>query len=266
VKPSLSEIKGVVIDMDGVLRRGGNALPGVKDFFFVLRQRGIKLILATNNSTVTPEAVVALMNSMGVSIQPEEMIGSAQATAAYLQQHYPAGTPTLILGEEALHAAVEHAGFRLVNDPLKANLVISGFNRQMDYSLLTRMAIAIQNGAAFIGTNPDKSFPLEEWNAPGNGAILAALEATTGAAPLIIGKPEPHLYTQCLRRMNTIPAETLALGDRLDTDILGGQRTGMPTALVLTGISSEADIAVTGIQPDWVFPGLPELTTAVRDS
>lgn len=264
MKPTFAAIRGIVIDMDGVLRRGGQALPGVEPFFDTLRQRKIRLILATNNSTVTPDSVVTLMRGMGVSIEREEMIGSAQATAGYLRQHFAPGTRVILLGEEALQQAVQDAGFELVEDPIKADVVVSGFNRRLDYALLTRVAIAIQNGAAFIGTNPDKSFPLEEWNAPGNGAILAALEATTGARPIIIGKPEPHLYTQCLQRMGTSPQETLALGDRLDTDILGGQRTGMPTAMVLTGISSRDDIETTGIRPDWIFSGLPDLTEAIQ--
>ena len=266
MKPALANVNGIVIDMDGVLRRGSQALPGVEAFFTTLREHAIQLILATNNSTATPESVVTLMRGMGVAIKPEEMIGSAQATAGYLRQNFAPGTRVITLGEEALHNALREVGFRLVEDPLQADVVVSGFNRRLDYPLLTRIAIAIQNGAAFIGTNPDKSFPLEEWIAPGNGAILAALEATTGTAPVIIGKPEPHLYTQCLQRMGTSPHETLALGDRLDTDILGGQRTGMPTALVLTGISTIEDIEATGIHPDWIFAGLPELTTALQQA
>lgn len=263
---SLKTIQGIVIDMDGVLRRGGKTLPGVQAFFKTLREKQMRYILATNNSTVTPDSVVRLMNGIGVSIQPEEMIGSAQATASYLQQTYPSGTRMILLGEEALHTAILAAGFSIVDDPLKAEVAVSGFNRQVDYRLLTQMAIALQNGAAFVGTNPDKSFPLETWNAPGNGAMIAALEATTGLRPTIIGKPEPHLYVQCLRRMGTTPETTLALGDRLDTDILGGQRAGMPTALVLTGISSRDDIQPSGIQPDWVFSGLPELTQALQNA
>lgn len=266
MKGAFADLQGVVIDIDGVLRRGGQPLPGVKEFFEVLRKRELRLILATNNSTASPHSIQALMASMNVSIQPEEMIGTAQATAAYLQESYPRGTKMILLGEEALYEAIRAAGFVTVDDPLEAEVAVSGFNREMDYMLLTHVAIALQNGADFIGTNPDKSFPLEKWIAPGNGAILAALEATTGITPAIIGKPEPHLYIQCLHRMNTMPERTLALGDRLDTDILGGQRAGMPTALVLTGISSEEDIELTGIQPDFVFPGLPELTKALQDS
>ena len=263
---AFTDLQGVVIDIDGVLRRGGQPLPGVKEFFETLRERDVRLILATNNSTASPQSVESLMASMNVPIQAEEVIGTAQATAAYLQQSHPPGTRMILLGEEALHEAILAAGFVPVDDPLEAEVVVSGFNREMDYMLLTRVAIALQNGADFIGTNPDTSFPLEEWIAPGNGAILAALEATTGIKPTIIGKPEPHLYIQSLRRMNTVPERTLALGDRLDTDILGGQRTGMPTALVLTGISSKEDIKITGIQPDFIFPGLPELTKALQDS
>jgi 4-nitrophenyl phosphatase len=136
-------------------------------------------------------------------------------------------------------------------------------DRQMKWEHLAEAALAIQEGALFLGTNPDVTFPVERGLVPGNGALLAALEAATGVKALIIGKPEPHLYLQAIAYLQTEPKRSLAVGDRLETDILGGQRVGMMTALILTGVTQRPELASSSIQPDYVFDDLPHLRRAL---
>jgi 4-nitrophenyl phosphatase len=132
-------------------------------------------------------------------------------------------------------------------------------DRGVDWNEMAEAAYAIGHGALFIGTNIDPSFPTERGLAPGNGAILKALEATTGIAPIIVGKPEPYLFLRALDRIGTSPGDTLAVGDRLETDILGGRRAGMKTALMLTGVTSLKALEGSDIRPDYVFNHLEEL-------
>lgn len=260
----ISNFQGMIIDMDGVLWRGHTILQGVREFFICLRGRSMQFILATNNSTVTPESVVERLAQWDIAIAPEEVLTSSLATAAYLQSQFPEGTRMLAIGETALKSALLDAGFKLSDRIDGVEVVVSGFDRHVSWEKLTRAALAIQSGAHFIGTNPDKSFPIEQGQAPGNGAFLAALEATTGVVPFIIGKPEPRLFEQAAARMDLPANHILTVGDRLDTDILGGQRAGMPTALMLSGVTTAEDAAASEIKPDWIFENLPALTHAIQ--
>jgi 4-nitrophenyl phosphatase len=144
------------------------------------------------------------------------------------------------------------------------DVVIVGWDRQLTWQKLATATRLIHDGATFVGTNPDRTFPMEQALAPGNGAQTAALEAATDVTPVIAGKPAPLLYQQALARMGTAPAETLVIGDRLDTDILGGIRLGMPTALMLTGIAQRDDLPASPIRPMVVLEHLPALVEAWR--
>lgn len=255
----LSQIKAMVIDMDGVLWLGNTALPGVLDLFELLNRRSIPFVLATNNSTMTPESVCSRLDTYGVRVKPSEILTSSQASAEYLKTQLPAGSLIYTIGELALRDALTRAGLKLTESAHDAQAVIVAFDRELTWYKLTEATLAIRAGAIFIGTNPDVTFPTERGQMPGTGAILAALKATTGIQPIIIGKPKPYLYLQALQRLGSEPDQTLALGDRLETDILGGQHAGMITALVLTGITQSHDLHNSPIQPDFVFNDLPQL-------
>jgi 4-nitrophenyl phosphatase len=129
----------------------------------------------------------------------------------------------------------------------------------LTWNKLATAALLIQAGATFIGTNPDLSFPTELGLVPGNGAQLAAIEVTTGVTPIVVGKPEPRMYEEAMRRLGARPETTAVLGDRLDTDIAGGVRTGLPTILVLSGITTEADLVSSPVRPDLVCKDIEEL-------
>jgi len=254
---NLSAIQSLIIDMDGVLYRGNQAIPGTAGFLEFLRGRGIRFVLATNNSTRTPEQYAVRLAGMGVTVYPDEVLTSAQATAGYLTGIARPGAPVFVVGMDGLWAALRQAGFRLVEEG--AEYVVVGMDFQVCYERLAQATLQIRAGARFIGTNPDKTFPSERGIVPGAGALLAFLEAATGVTPTVIGKPEAVLIEQALARLGTPASATAILGDRLETDILAGQRTGLHTILVLSGVTDRAMLAHSEIQPDRVFADVAHL-------
>jgi len=253
----LITIRHLIIDMDGVLYRESDAIPGLVDFFGFLRQRDTRFVLATNNSTRTPAQYVEKMAGMGVQITPADLITSAQATVAYLREISPPGTPVYAVGQVGLTTALQEAGFVL--DSRRVEFVVAGLDVHLTYEKLKTATLLIHRGARFIGTNPDVTLPTAEGLAPGAGAILAAIQASTGVAPTVIGKPEPTMFQQAMARLGAAPADTAALGDRLETDILAAQRTGILSLLVLSGVTDRALLAESEVQPDLVFEDIADL-------
>jgi 4-nitrophenyl phosphatase len=262
----LSGIRALIVDMDGVLWRGGTFLPGVAEFFAFLRQRSLPFILATNNSTATPAGVSDRLAQCDVEIGLPEVLTSAMATATYLQQRLSPNAKIHAIGESAVRVALQQAGFDLTDATDEVDAVVIGFDREITWKKLAHAALAIQRGALFVGTNPDVSFPLEQGQAPGNGAFVKVVELTTGVHPLIVGKPEPLLYQQAAQILQVDPTTILAVGDRLETDILGAQRAGMATALLLTGVTAPESATDADIKPDWIFHDLPALVRAFQAS
>ena len=260
-----SDLQGLIIDMDGVLWRGGVPLPGIREAFARFRELQIPLVLATNNATQTFERVQARMAEARIAIESDEVLTAAAGTARFLVQHVEPGSAVYAIGDTALREALIEAGYSVQASGEDVAAVVVGIDWALTWDKLAEATYALRDGALFLGTNPDVSFPTERGIAPGNGATLAALQAATGREPLIFGKPEPHLYAAALELMGTEPARTVAVGDRLETDILGGQRAGMPTALVLTGVTSAKQVSGSEIKPDWVFEGLVELSQALEN-
>lgn len=257
---SLKDIHALVIDMDGVLWLENTPLPGLIPFFDFLQSRDIPFILATNNASKTPGQFVQKLARFGVTVEPEHVLNSPLATAAYLQQEFPAGAKVYVVGQEGLLEAMQTAGFTRLNDAGQtADVVVAGLDFTLTYDKLRYAALHIQRGARFVGTNGDLTFPAAEGNLPGAGAILAAIEATTGVKPITIGKPERLMFDIAIAKLGSSPAQTAMLGDRLESDILGGQRAGLKTILVTSGIDNEATIVEKGIQPDAIFSGIDEL-------
>lgn len=261
MNPNLSSIRAFAVDGDGVLYRGDAPLPGLVDFFAFLAQKNIPVTLVTNNATQTRQSFSDKLARFGVQLPPENIVTASIATAEYLKTQFAPGTPMFVIGEGARHA-IEAAGFALAEQDVAA--VVVGMDTTLTYATLRTATVLIHRGAAFIGTNPDVSFPFEGGLAPGNGAILAALETATGVKPFIVGKPYPPMFVQALKIMGTDAAHTAMVGDRLETDILGGQNAGLRTIAVLSGVTSAEMLAERDIRPDWVFGGLPELLAALR--
>jgi 4-nitrophenyl phosphatase len=189
------------------------------------------------------------------------VLTSGEATAAYLATVAPPGAPIYPIGEEGLRRTLTRHGFTLVEDSRsRAEYVVVGWDRQLSWAKLAEATLLINAGARLVGTNPDRSYPTERGVVPGNGAQLAALEAASGVKAFVVGKPEPWMYEEAMRRMDARPETTAVIGDRLDTDIPGGVRLGLTTALVLSGIASEADLAASPFKPDVVAADIGALT------
>ena len=262
----LSDIKGLIIDLDGVLWRGQTFLEGVPEFFSFLRTNSMPLLLVTNNSTAAPKSVVDRLEHASVQIDTAEVLTSSQATAAYLQTTFPSGTTIYAIGEDALKDTLSAAGFRLHDSADGVQTVVMGFDREINWAKMVEASIAIQSGALFVATNPDLTFPLERGQAPGAGAFITAVKLTTGVEPIIIGKPEPRLFNLARERLGLAAEQILAIGDRIETDILGAQRAGIATGLLLTGVTSSDQAEASAIKSDWIFDDLPSLTRELMRS
>ncbi len=260
----IKHIKHLIIDMDGVLWLGDQPMPALNSFFQTLRELDIRFILATNNASKSGDEYVAKLKKFGVDVALDEILTSPQATAMYLAQHAPAAK-IYVIGEPGLTVELQANGLQVVNDaPQTATHVVVGWDRTLSYAKLAEACLLIRAGAIFIGTNPDVTYPDARGIVPGNGATLAALRVSTGVEPLIIGKPMPEMMLQSMARMGSTPATTAVIGDRLDTDILGGINAGLTTLLVLTGVTAAADAQAGDIRADYIYQDIDGIASALR--
>ncbi|MCC7023749.1 MAG: HAD-IIA family hydrolase [Thermomicrobiales bacterium] len=261
----LRDAKAWIFDMDGVLYRGAAPLAGVQEVLDALALRERKVMLATNNSMATPAAYERRLAAMGISVPAAEIITSSLATRDYLQQTLPEGSGIYVIGMPALRELLfDGTSFHPVQygEETPAAVVI-GLDLEFTYDKLRAAHVALQQGARFIATNADTTLPTEAGLVPGAGSLIAALVAASGRQPVVIGKPETPMLEMAMLRMGTRPEETVMVGDRLDTDILAGERAGMPTVLVLTGVSTRADLAEAEALPDVIVSDLPSLAEAL---
>jgi 4-nitrophenyl phosphatase len=256
----LADITHLIIDMDGVLYRGDRPMPGLQPFFAFVRERSIPFVLATNNSTRTPRETVEKLARMGVPISAGEVLNSGQATARVLAREYPPGTRVHVFGSPALRKAMVESGFALADDDVE--LVVASIDRDVNYEKLKRAALLIRRGARFVATNLDPTLPTDEGLVPGTGSLIAALRTATEVDPLVIGKPEATMFQLAMAQMGAQPETAATIGDRLDTDILGGQRAGMITICVLSGSSSRAEAEAFG--PNFIFEDIADLLDVWR--
>lgn len=248
--------QSLIIDMDGVIYRGDEAIIGAKEFIALLQRGGVPFLFLTNNSTRTPGQYVTKLAKMGIAIEESDVLTSAQATALYLERIARPGDRVYAIGEEGLRAAL---GEKYILTEEGADFVVVGMDTGLTYEKLRVATLLIRGGARFIATNPDKTLPTEEGLVPGNGASLAALEAATGVSPFVVGKPEPAIFDLALARMGVGKEGVAVIGDRLETDILGGRRAGLSTILVLSGAASRQELENSPIKPDLVFENVRQL-------
>lgn len=261
-----SDIRGLIIDMDGVLWHGDRPQPGLVEFFQALRYLQLPFVLATNNASLTADQYVIKLANMGVSVDLNEILTSGMATASFLAKRYQADvTRVFVIGMNGAVQPLLEQGFSLsglyeLEPEQRAHLVLCGLDKSLSWDKLATAALNIQLGADFVATNGDVTLPTELGFLPGNGATIAALTASTGVSPTIIGKPEPIIYQQALELLGIAPEQVIAIGDRLDTDILGAVRAGIRSLLVLSGISTESDMAQLDYAPNWVMQDIQALT------
>lgn len=255
-------IDGCILDMDGVLYRGNTIIPEVPAFIETMNRIGMPYAMATNNSTNTPRQYVEKLGAMGIDVPESSIVTSGVATATFLKGRYDKGTTVCVVGMAALEEALFGDGY-FTQAGADAQVVVSGANFELRYEHLKTACLAIRAGAAYVATNADKTFPTEIGLIPGSGAIVAALSAATDTDPIVVGKPSPEMIDSCLKIIGVEANRALMVGDRLDTDILAGARAGTPTLLVLTGVSTVAEVKETGIVPDVIIETLTPLTDAL---
>lgn len=256
---TLQNIKALILDMDGVLWRSNEPIGDLPTIFKTITQRGLKVTLATNNSTRTAVQHLEKVRSFGVELTVSQILSSSMATAALLKEDIAAGGDVYVVGHEGITDALAQEGFRVFQeDDLPENpvAVVSGIDWGITYQKIANAAMLVRNGVPFYGTNPDKTFPTPNGLMPGAGTILAAIETASGIEPIVAGKPKPYLFQLAMRHMGVTPEETLMVGDRLETDILGGQNAGCFTAQVLSGVSTREDSERLGIKPNIVAENL----------
>ncbi|MDT3415881.1 4-nitrophenyl phosphatase [Brevibacillus aydinogluensis] len=252
----MKQYKGYLLDLDGTIYRGREAIPGAARFVQHLRKQGIPYLYLTNNSSASPEQVAARLTGLGIDAEPEEVYTSAMATAHYLKEQAPAGTPVYVIGEEGLIAQLKASGFTISEE--RPRYVVVGIDRSFDYAKLTTAARAIRQGANLIATNADAALPTEQGLFPGNGSLVAAVSTASGVKPVVVGKPERIIVDYALTRLGTSAGETLIVGDNLDTDIAAGNCSGMDSLLVLTGYSTREDVETHPCRPTHIASDLAD--------
>ncbi len=271
----LENTRALIIDMDGVLWHGDRPMPGLQDFFDTIRSEKMPFILATNNASLTQQAYVKKFASMGVIVSEKEILTSSMATASYLAARYePPTTRVFVIGEAGLTEPLAAQGFVLTDlyevktkekPDAGADLVVSGLDRQLTWDKLATASVHLQMGATLIGSNGDPTLPTELGLMWGNGATLAGLEKVSNTKAITIGKPAPIIYQQALALLGVTAEETVAIGDRLDTDILGAVNAGMRSLMVLSGSSTREDIEQIDYKPTWILDSILDITKILRN-
>jgi len=243
-----------LFDLDGVLYRGADPIPGAPEAVAALREAGRGIAFVTNNSARTPAAVAERLAAAGVEASPEEVVTSAGATAELLAGR--GCRSAFVVGEVGIRAALTDAGIELRDgEPERVDAVVVGWDRGADYAKLRTASVLVERGAAFVGTNGDASWPAPDGSLwPGAGALLAAVATTTGAEPEIVGKPNAPLFHAALARAGD--GRPLVIGDRLDTDVAGAAGLGWDSLLVLTGITRREDLEHAAVRPTYVADDL----------
>jgi 4-nitrophenyl phosphatase len=254
---SPKQIKALILDMDGVLWRDDQPIGDLPKIFSRINKLGFKYVLATNNSSKTPQKYQEKLSDFGVNIKLSQIITSSMAVAVMLKEKYPSGGPVFILGEDGLKSALFDQGFYHQEKDCLA--VAAGLDRTISYEKFSKATLLIRSGAKFYGTNPDKTYPSPLGLVPGAGAVLAFLQTSTGVDPIVAGKPQPYLFNLALKKMEVQSSQTISIGDRIETDIIGGRNAGCLTALVTSGVCTLEDLKKSSQNPDFIAEDLTSL-------
>jgi NagD protein len=254
---------GYLIDMDGVLYRGSELIPGADEHVRQLRHRNIPFRLLTNNSQRTRRDVVAKVARLGIEVDEEHIFTSAMATARFLAQQKPEGT-AFVIGEGGLLTALHQNGYAVVDH--EPDYVVVGEGRTFNLELVEAAVRMILGGAKLIATNLDPNCPTQDGLRPGCGAMVAMLELATGVKAFSVGKPSPVMMRAARKELGLATDETTMIGDTMETDILGGVQLGFHTVLVLSGGTREEDLQRYAYRPDVVVPSLAELAEQLEET
>lgn len=245
--------KNIITDMDGVLVKGAEMIPGADKFIKRLQKLGREYLVLTNNSIYAPRDLAHRLKAIGLEIPEERIFTSAMATARFLHSQRPDGT-AFVIGETGLTQAIHEVGYVITD--MNPDYVVLGETGIYDYEKITIAINLIEAGSRFIATNPDPSGPKETGTVPGCGAMAALIESASGRSPFFVGKPNPLMMRTALNFLDIHSEETVMIGDRMDTDIIAGVQSGMDTVLVLTGVAKEVDVENFPYKPTWVVDSI----------
>lgn len=278
-------VRGILCDLDGVVYRGDRACPGAVEGLSDARDAGVRVLFMTNNASRPPQVVADQLTGLGLQTDADEVLNASQVAARVLLERrdrgelvLEEGAVVLAVGGEGVGAALADAGLpwaapeqvreaELAGEPLPVSAVVQGYGPRLGVSDLTEAVYAVRAGATWVATNDDATLPTERGLAIGNGSLVAAVANATGVLPEVVGKPHAPAYRIAVERLGLASEDCLMLGDRLDTDIAGAAGVGLRSALVLTGVSTRAEVeqAPARLRPDHVAATIPELTHLWRD-
>ena len=251
--------RGAVVDLDGTVVRGGELLPGAREGLAALRERTESVLFLTNNPTLPASDHARRLRDLGVEADADDVLTSADATVAYLREHHD-GEPTFPIAESSIVDQFRTADLRLTEDPEAAEVVVAGYDREFHYRDLQDALDAMGDDTAFVGTDPDRTIPTSRGLAPGSGAIVRAVAGVTEREPdAVLGKPSETTARLAADRIGVPPEDCVLVGDRLETDVAMGERAGMTTVLVRTGVDGDDEVADSDVQPDFVLDSLGDV-------
>jgi len=254
---NIKQVKALILDVDGVLWRNYEPIGELKDILSVFDKKGIAYCFATNNSSKSVSQNIEKLKSFQLHVNPDQIFTSGKATSEVLKERHPDGGEVFVVGMAGLIQTLKEFGFN--NGASNPLAVVVGLDKNITYEKLRIASLFIRSGVPFIGTNADNSFPTPEGLIPGAGSLIAALEAASDTKAEIIGKPQPVMFYQALNYLKCAPEDVLVVGDRLETDIAGGQAAGCKTALVLSGVSTREMGEAWKPAPDLILPDLTQL-------
>jgi HAD superfamily hydrolase (TIGR01450 family) len=261
--PLCVEYDVALLDLDGVVYLGPDAVRGAPEALAEVKRNGMRLAFVTNNAARTPQSVAQHLTELGVPADPGEVITASQAAAHHLADRFPAGSAVLVVGTTGLITALQERDLRPVtsadDDPVA---VVQGYSPTADWAMLAEGAVAINRGAYWVATNLDATLPSARGPLPGNGSLVAALTTATGQRPVATGKPDPTMHRETVERSQA--NHPLVVGDRLDTDIEGAVAVGCDSLLVLSGVTTPRLLlsAPDGRRPNFVAENVAGLLTA----
>jgi NagD protein len=263
LRPPRRLFGGYALDLDGTVYLGDALLPGAARAVAGIRAAGAGVVFLTNNPLRSPASYARKLSDLGITAAEAEVVTPLAVLTGYLAQKRPAAV-VLTVAEALVDEVLAKAGFTVTTDPAKADVVVVSFDRTFSYDKLHRAYRAVRlHGAAIVATNPDPFCPTPDGGLPDCAAMLAAVEACTGArAEAVLGKPGEHMAAELLRRLAVPPADVAVVGDRVTTDIALGQSLGMASVLVLSGATAAADVAGSPVRPDYVIEGIGQLLPA----
>ena len=252
----MKQYKNYLMDMDGVLVRGRSSVPGAQQFIDALNASGLAYLVLTNNPLYTPRDLAHRLQTSGLEVPEERIFTSSIATARFLKSQLPNGK-AFVIGESGLTDAIHKTGYIITDH--EPDYVVLGETHGYNYAHIAKAVQLIAGGARFVATNPDPSGPGEEGLVPACGAMAALIEKATGVSPFFVGKPNPLMVRSALNYLGGHSEETVMIGDRMDTDIVGAVSSGLDTVLVLTGVTKREEIARFPYQPTYVLESIADM-------